>query len=273
MKIFDFHVHAGDFSLLRDDIQALLLKRPHDTDLTSIFSKPDRMMAYLKQHDVVKSVILAECGPGTNFSIDSKLITEYCKDNDFFIPFGSINPNYHDVAEEFQNSIAYGVKGFKFYPADHSFDPTTPEMVAVYQQCEQLGLPVMFHTGLTAQKDTKQQYIKPSDFVFIADKFPALKLILAHAGKPHWFDEAVSHAIKYTNLYLDTALVEPDDIARLCNSNHEVVNKILFGSDLPVVGGYKALVKKYKDSSLTAVMLEKIFYQNAEKIFQKEYVK
>jgi len=99
MKIIDFHVHAGNLQLLRDDIQELLTHRPFEPDvnIAEVFSQPEQMEAYLKNKGVFQGVVLAECRPGTNYTIDSQMIAEFSKKSDVFIPFGSINPNYHNT--------------------------------------------------------------------------------------------------------------------------------------------------------------------------------
>src|SRR5690242_12265554 len=143
--MIDFHVHAGNFHRLRDDIQGLLTRRPFEegVDITEVFSRPAKMEEYLRGHGVERAVVLAEPGPGTNFSIDSEMITEFASKSSMFVPFGSINPNFHDVAAELEKSLRLGVKGFKFYPADHFFDPYSDAMMRVYAACERYGLPVI----------------------------------------------------------------------------------------------------------------------------------
>jgi predicted TIM-barrel fold metal-dependent hydrolase len=268
MKIIDFHVHAGKFDLLREDIQELLTHRPFETDIkiADVFSDPESMKAYLQSKGVFQGIILAECGPGTNYTIDSQMIAEFCENCDMFIPFGSINPNYHDVKAEFWKSIELGIKGFKFYPADHSFNALREDMQFVYQMCESLGLPVMFHTGLTAQKDTEQKFINPLDFQPLAEKYPNLVLILAHGGKPHWYQEARDLALTFPNVYIDTALIEPLSLKDIFPDLEKLADKIIFGSDWPVVGSYSVLMEKYKQANLSPTILSKIFSENAQKI-------
>jgi predicted TIM-barrel fold metal-dependent hydrolase len=194
------------------------------------------------------------------------MIAEFCENCDMFIPFGSINPNYHDVKAEFWKSIELGIKGFKFYPADHSFNALREDMQFVYQMCESLGLPVMFHTGLTAQKDTEQKFINPLDFQPLAEKYPNLVLILAHGGKPHWYQEARDLALTFPNVYIDTALIEPLSLKDIFPDLEKLADKIIFGSDWPVVGSYSVLMEKYKQANLSPTILSKIFSENAQKI-------
>lgn len=270
MKIIDFHVHAGKFELLRDDIQELLTCRPMESNVkvAEVFSQPEILEKYLTDKGIDCAVLLAECGPGTNYTIDSRMIAEFAQNKDMFVPFGSINPNYHNVQDEFWKSIKLGIKGFKFYPADHSFNALRDDMQVVYKMCESLGLPVIFHTGLTAQKDTEQQFINPLEFQPLAEKYPDLILILAHGGKPHWYGEAMTMALSFPNVYLDTALLDPLSLEKVFPDLEKLSQKIIFGSDWPVVGSYSALLEQYKQANIPDSILSAIFYQNAEKILK-----
>lgn len=266
--MIDFHVHAGDFHRLRDDIQGLLTRRPFEAgvDVREVFSSGAALEAYLRPHGVERAVVFAECGPGTNFTIDSELIMKIVGGSPFFVPFGSINPNFHDVAAEFEHSLQLGVRGFKFYPADHGFDPYIETMLAVYRRCEQLGLPVVFHTGSTAQRDAKPRFIQPAEFEPVAREFPKLTIILAHAGKPSWHQSAKDIALRYPNVYLDTALVEPEALVREYGDLRDIRSKIMFGSDWPVVGSYSVLIDKLRKLAIASDVAEDLLHRNALRI-------
>lgn len=270
MSITDFHVHAGAFESLRDDIQGLITKRPMEPGVRveEVFSTPSLLESYLSANGVGQTVLIAECGPGTNFSIDSEMIAHFCKGRPMFIPFGSLNPNFHSIPTEFEKSIRLGMRGFKLYPADHDFDPFIPEMMLVYQECERLRLPVMFHTGLTAQRDAKQRNIAPREFAPLVERFPDLLLILAHAGKPHWFADAADMAKRYPNLYLDTALVEPATLTTDLFADDSVLAKVLFGSDWPVCGGYSGVLDRYK-AALPMQVQQAVFTDNPRRVIAK----
>ena len=268
MDIFDLHLHVGNFALLRDDIQDLLKKKPFEQgeSMPALFTNPTELEPYLRRNGVVRGVVIAECGPGTNFTIDSELVTKFASKHPFFIPFGNINPHHHVVEDELLRSLEMGVRGFKFYPADHNFDPALDEMLFVYEQCEKHHLPIMFHTGLTAQRDAKEKYIEPNVFRFIAERYPTLNIILAHAGKPHWYADAHQMMIEYPNVFVDTALVSRQDLEHLCNDYSDISDKILFGSDWPVCGSYSRLINDYLSANIAKPMLEKIMYGNANKL-------
>ncbi len=271
-QLVDFHIHAGVYNMLRDDIQALIKTIPLEEglDVTEIFTDKDVMEKYLQAVNVQTGIVLAECGPGTNFSINSKMIGDKCAESDMLIPFGSINPNFHpDIAGEFDASLAAGCKGFKFYPADHDFDALSDEMMTVYQRCQDEGMVIMFHTGFTAQKDTEQVYCNPADFIPLLEAYPDLPVIFCHAGKPHWYDETVELLKKYPNAWVDTALVPVDVILGFTQQHPEIVDRIVFGSDWPVCGNYHNLLERYETAGFDEEVLEKILYGNAQRLLAR----
>ncbi len=273
MKIVDFHVHVGKFGLLREDIQGLLNKFPFEKniDVKEIFSNPSALKSYLQKQGVSQAVILAECGPGTNFSIDSQMIADFAKEDSFFIPFGNINPNYHkDPGAEWEHGHKIGIRGYKFYPADHGFDPFCDSMMAVYDKCEKAAQPIMFHTGLTAQRDTSQRFINPIEYRNLVESHSDLRIIFAHGGKPNWYNEALKMAAEYENVYLDTALVPPEEIIEWLNYRPEIKHKILFASDLPVSGSYSVLLKSLLSAGIDEDVLELILNKNAERILSHD---
>ncbi|MCW7536898.1 amidohydrolase family protein [Aquabacterium sp. A7-Y] len=266
MQIIDFHVHGGDFFRLRDDIQDLLTRRPLEpgADVRQIFSQREAMKAYLQGYGVSRAVVLAECGPGTNFSIDSEMIVALTGQDSGLIPFGSINPNFHaDPVAEWRRSVELGVRGFKFYPADHGFDPMTPGMTEVYGLCALHGLPVMFHTGTTAQKDAEQKYIHPRDFEPIIAAHRGMPVILAHAGKPTWYADALELTESYENVYVDTALVDVRALLEFGVETRRAADKILFGSDWPVCGSYAAVLERARNAGMSQRLAQKVFHDNA----------
>jgi predicted TIM-barrel fold metal-dependent hydrolase len=142
-------------------------------------------------------------------------------------------------------------------------------MKDIYQLCDTFHLPVVFHTGLTAQKDTEQKFIRPQIFEEIAAENPDLVLILAHGGKPNWHTEAVDMITKFENVYVDTGLVEPKNWETVFPNLEKTSHKILFGSDFPVCGSYKVLLDKISDANIQKEFLENIMYWNGKRLLQK----
>lgn len=212
-KVIDFHVHVGDLMMLRNDIQNLLFthKKRQDFDVELLFNNPKKLAEYLKNEGLYKGVILAEEGPGTQYHITTQFIADFYNraDSDLLIPFGCINPNNgkgENPVIAYERAVKIGIKGFKLYPADHNFNPITDDFYEVYSMMENDELPLMFHTGSSAAKDSNDEYIDPLVFEPIIRSFPKLNILLAHSGRPNHYKEAEYLTRKYSNCYLETAL-------------------------------------------------------------------
>jgi hypothetical protein len=175
------------------------------------------------------------------------------------LPFICLAPDLGDsegMVEELLLRVSHGAKGVKLHPGVFYFFPADQKLWPVYQKCQELGLPILadsapwpgFHisNGWRIQiPEKKIQYGEPDNFAKVLENFPKLTLILAHLGSA-WWDERVELALKYPNVYFDTAqgFLSPDQIPynphRGLAEEDAVriirkigVERVLFGSDAP----------------------------------------
>lgn len=268
--VIDFHVHVGDFSRLRDDIQQLLLGygKQKEEDVASIFGSPSRLAALLRQQGIYRAALLPEEGPATNFHITNDFVREFAQEGgaDVMIPFGGVNPNTGkppaDIAER---AIRNGARGFKLYPADHDFDPLTPDMMKAYRAMAEAKTPLMFHTGSSAQRDSNIEYANPKLFAKLLDEIPGLVLVLCHSGLPQFGAEARWCLSTYENCYVDTGLVKVDDLLALFPDIDDFADKILFGSDWPAGGALGEVWRTYHNK-LPEHVARKVLCENAARL-------
>lgn len=278
-KVIDFHVHVGEFSLLRDDIQALLMMKDdkREFDLKQMFSTSSVLGAYLVESGVETAVILGEEGPGTNFHITSQFVYDF-KENapeiykEMFVCLGCINPNIveNSVIDKYHDDVKLGISGYKLYPSDHNFNPLSEELFEVYGEMEKNGHILMFHTGESAQVDSVSMWQNPADYRKVAEEFPNLVIVLSHGGKKKYAKESFAMMLDYKNVYVDTGFVTPSALMDMYPDIHKVVNKILFASDMP--GGVSSLrnyIEEFRNMNLTEDEVAKILYYNSKKILGK----
>ncbi len=145
------------------------------------------------------------------------------------------------MAAELENKVtSMGAKGLKLHPLVSEFYPGDPRMEPVYRKAQELGIPVLFHSGGSELPGYDSQYARPSQFEKTARAFPALTMILGHFGRGY-YEEVVPLARKYPNLFFDTAAcfqgpgADPEREGFMLG---EMIGKIgasrvLFGSDWP----------------------------------------
>jgi predicted TIM-barrel fold metal-dependent hydrolase len=259
---------------MREDIQGLLQSTAdgRDFDLPSLFSDPGLLVPYFRNAGAHKVVLIADEGPGVNFVPTTDFVCDFRdaagEDADLFVVFGNINPNRtKNIMAQYESDRKRGVRGYKLYPADHDFHPITPELMEFYKQLERDRLVLMFHTGTTGQSDGIDEYGDPKLFKPILDECPDLTLIMAHAGKPIWCDEAGEFAARYPNCHLDTAFMKPQKLLTYIPRLVELADKVLFGSDWPVgVASLSAHIAEIRALGLPEDVLDKLFYHNAARV-------
>jgi hypothetical protein len=110
----------------------------------------------------------------------------------------------------------------------------------VYEKATELGIPVMFHSGVKSPTEgTRVKYCQPIYLDDVVVDFPDMTLIIAHAGYP-WVEETIQVGIYAANVYVDISTLNQIEGAL----GYEVVlptlrkltsslgaQRILFGSD------------------------------------------
>ena len=200
----------------------------------------------------------------------------YQKYPDNILPFIALDPRDEDMDKIFFNAIQnMNFKGVKIYPPLGYF-PYDERFDNVFKYCEDNGVPIIAHgTGgnpvhfkgsnrelaelLKISKDPLPktnnkkilcaEFTKPSNYKYVFQKFPKLKLDIAHLGganmvesyinnpndDTNWFKQIINMCKIYENLYTDISytLYDSNLIPTLSIEMTDPIikNKILFGSD------------------------------------------
>ncbi len=153
------------------------------------------------------------------------------------IGFAGIDPTEDIAVEEVQiarNELQ--LRGITLSPANQDFHPTDTRAMAVYAECEKLGMPVISHSGNQFTQGSKLEYARPYLFDEVARTFPNLRIVIAQLGQP-WVDETICLLSKHPNVYADVSglLSRPWQAYNALVSAYQygVIDKLLFGSDFP----------------------------------------
>ena len=118
--------------------------------------------------------------------------------------FASVDPRKGSAAvEELERAVTdLGLIGLKLHPIHMAFFPDDPEFDPLFSKAEQLGIPVLMHSGYAAAGagtpgggGFKLQYARPIPHVDnLAADHPDLTIIMAHPAWP-WIDEQIAVAL------------------------------------------------------------------------------
>ncbi len=240
---------------------------------------PDKIAEYLNKSGVGKAFVLNFAHkPGTAKSINDWTLS-ICEKNEKLIPFGTVHAKGPKVREEAERALDGGCKGLKLHPPAQRFHPLAEVMESTYELMSDMGKPVFFHCGFFEDEDF-HKYSRPEYFEKIAEKFPELKICLAHVC--HFFTEKTAVGNfpildKYENVFFDTAhwfsdafqsnYNPPLNFEDLKPAFEKYPDRFLFGSDFPTTGiEIEEQVNNLLGLNIDEKILKKLGKENAEKL-------
>ena len=281
-KIIDAHIHVGKEEFISKDVKEKLIKWPL---FNYLWDNPiESFTDVLKRKNISKAIIFpipissawVDCYDGEDTrTANNYIIDAYNTNKEKFIPFGLIPENPHDL----EDLIKKGIKGFKEHSVGQRIhtikDDNTAKMDGSYEVLNESGLPLLIHPAPI----DKTLRIKK-----MFDKYPSLKIILAHCGHKYGNFlkeeeetlEVVENLKGYENLYFETSNIQTsgllDEIYSL------VGDKMVFGSDYPfgqinrrtdeIIDVYKKERETIDAMNIPKEGKEGVFYKNISKILK-----
>jgi predicted TIM-barrel fold metal-dependent hydrolase len=205
-------------------------------------------------------------------------IAELCAMSRRLIGFASVDPHLADAPSRLDHAITgLGLRGLKLSPATQRFFPDDASLYALYEKAQELGIPILFHAGMSWEPGSRLQYGQPLRFENVAADFPALSIVLAHLAWP-WITEAVALALKYPNVHLDTSALyfdNPRDFLRYAMTHvvpltvfeRSLRRQILFGSNYPRVE-IKNMARAVRSLGFSEECLALIMGGNAKRLLE-----
>jgi|BEDMetMinimDraft_2_1075160.scaffolds.fasta_scaffold00026_1 Predicted metal-dependent hydrolase of the TIM-barrel fold len=242
-KVIDAHVHLGLHKMpdhCKEFIRRIgflnsLNLRPEDFKLSNDYLMIDK-------------IILVPSYPcGNNLATDGFYEQyEWRKNHDVFLQYGTINPLADvKVREELNKQYSMGIVGIKLHPVHHGYKPNDYRkeeknllnLQEVYQFAEDYKLPVTIHTGTSLTSFSRNKYGNPIYCDDVIKDFN-VNIILAHAGRPLWSNEAFFLARSYENVYIEISSIPPKRLKEYLPRLDEIKNKVIYGSDFPNFSGH-----------------------------------
>jgi predicted TIM-barrel fold metal-dependent hydrolase len=198
------------------------------------------------------------------------------ENSDVIIPFASIDPARGKAGVLMARELItdYGVRGFKFHPSGQAFFPNDRMAYPLYEVIAEHGLVALFHSGQTGVGagtrgggGVRLTYANPIYLDDVAVDFPDMDIIAAHPSFP-WQDEALSVATHKPRVYIDLSgwspKYFPPQLVHYANSL--LRNKVLFGSDFPVITPERWM-KDFETLNMKPEVKPLIMKENAARLF------
>jgi len=194
------------------------------------------------------------------------------------IALAALDPRRPDAIEQATEAIEkLGMNGFKLHPSA-GFYPNDPVCYPLYEKCARWGVPIVFHSG---GLELSWEYGQPMYIASAAERFPDVKMVMAHAGSESW-QQALAAAAAMPNVFLDISTRQFDFCINR-NSFYQWLRhlidwagpwKILFASDTPLptlwlsqIEWIKAIREPAIEGILTSEEIEIILGKAAESVF------
>jgi predicted TIM-barrel fold metal-dependent hydrolase len=234
-------------------------------------------IAYYRERKIglVMFTVDAEAEMGRRRIRNEEIAQAAAENSDIMVAFASIDPAKGKMgAREARRLIEeHGVRGFKFHPTVQGFFPNDRKAYVLYEVIAEAGLPAIFHsghsgigTGMRGGGGLRLKYSNPIHLDDVAADFPDMPIVIAHPSWP-WQDEALSVCLHKPNVYIDLSGWSPKYFSPqlVQHANTLLKNKVLFGSDFPLITPDRWL-KDFEDAAFKPEVRPLILKENAVRL-------
>jgi len=271
------HVHVQPAWMAREDSRELLSEEISG-DASLILRDASALLRHLDELRIERICCINYVSPDV-MGFPPKVndwIANFTKDHrDRLYPVGSVHPkSTPDVRAETERILALGIRMVKIHPPHQLFSPNAhrgefPKLADLYSILEEKGVPVMFHTGTSIFPRARNVFADPMPIDDVANDFPKLKIILAHAGRPLYGETALFLARRHRNISIDVSGIPPKGLPKHFPRFRDLENQLLWGTDWPSPG-VRSMRKNIDDMrahNLGEVFEKKLFWDNADRLF------
>ena len=228
---------------------------------------PGNFAAYLAGFGIEKAVILPENNPLVTGVVPNEYVLEFCENRDIYVPFCTVNPSIEpNPVENIKKYIRMGAAGLKLYPSYSHFFPNDKKLYPVYELAQELGFPVLIHTGSSVFKGSRIKYADPLYLDDLAVDFPDCTFLMAHGGRGIWYETAFLLSRLHHNMYLEISGLPPRNLLKYYPDLEKNIDKVVFGSDWPGIKSIGTNIEAIKKLPLSEQAKHKILYLNAARI-------
>ncbi len=181
------------------------------------------------------------------------------------LPFASVHPRDGGWREKLRAFARRGARGVKIHPEMQRLFPDEPGAMEIYAECQQLGLPVIFHGGRSGiEPGFMRQYAVMRRYVPPIAAFPRVQFVLGHAGARD-VAAAIPLAQRHANVWLEIA---GQGVTQLHDLLLQVgADRLLFGTDWPFYPLAATLAKVLIVTEGQPSARAAILRGNAERVF------
>ncbi len=190
-----------------------------------------------------------------------------------FFGFAGFDPNDEvQAVREIEYAVKeLGFSGVKTVASMVGLDINDKKFYPCYAKAEELGVPIVIHTGSAIFKGVRAKHVHPLMIDDVAFDFPNLKIICAHLGGWQYMD-LIGMLVHHSNVFADLSFwpLNPlyQNIVPWSLLENTVPDKILLGSDYPAGQIPMEAAEAVKKLPVSQSFKDKILGENASKILK-----
>ncbi len=266
----DFHVHLGVYTFHHPWVTEWMKQSipVGYEEYLARYNDPGAFEELLSAEGIDYACILAELSHVTTGLCTNEQVRIFCQGRSRLLPFCDVNPHlYTDLGSELRRKVEdEGFRGVKLYPTYQHYYLNDPRIYPLYQDAQDLGIPVLIHTGSSVFKGSRLKYGDPLHLDDVAVDFPGLNLVMAHAGRGFWYDHAYFLSKLHANVYMELSGLPPAKLMSYFPELARNTDKTIFGSDWPGMPSIRRNMDAIAGLPLPAEGVEKILGGNAARL-------
>jgi predicted TIM-barrel fold metal-dependent hydrolase len=278
VRVFDCHIHVQPWEQLRPEARALMAGGRRDLErVEKALADPEELLRCMDEEGIERAALINYVAPeviGFDPSVNGWVARFVRGHESRLVAVGSVHPRHEaDPAAATRRLAETGIRLLKVHPphqlfASNGYLSSEPGLRQVYATAEEIGLPVMIHTGTSVFPGARNRFADPIGADDVAVDFPRLKIILAHAGRPLYMPTATFLARRHPNVFLDVSGIPPKKLLEYLPRLEEISGKCLWGTDWPSPGvrSMKANVDEFLSLPLSETARKRILWDNGNDV-------
>lgn len=245
--VTDIHIHVQPPEHLRPAVAETFRREgeEHYGYYADVCRSPSYLLEEMDRQGIARVGLVNDVSPEvTGFDASSNdFCLEYAsRDRTRLIPIAGVNARLiKDGTGEVDRLAEAGFVALKIHPPHQGYGANAyteglDSLGAVYRCAEERGLPIVIHTGTSVFPGARCKYSRPIDLDDVCVDFPRLTVVMAHGGRPIWYDEAFFLLRRHPNLWLDISGIPVRKIPDLFPRLPEIGTRVMYGSDWPGPG-------------------------------------
>lgn len=282
--VVDIHVHMQPWEQIRAAPRATIENGRSDVDRILEFqANPAALADYMDKQGVARVGLINYVSPdlmGFDATCNDWIAKYRNHDPSRFIAWGGVHPAFcTNVQAEMERLLdELKIDGIKIHPPHQGFRANAyltqdmPDLKLVYAACEERNIPVMIHSGTSVFPGARARYGDPMDFDDVAVDFPNLQIVMAHCGRPFWYDQAFFVARRHRNVWLELSGIPPLQLPERLPRLEVISDHVLWGTDWPSPGvrDLRSNLETFCELvSYSDILKHKVLVENPNTLFPK----